>query len=220
MANIVARIRLAPGETGYYDEKTDIYLNWLHPEADVKAGLDYSNLRRSVKYHRIVVVKGSLGTPKSFKQILMEAKSRRTGTPLEDLMGDTPLAQEPEVLDSEGDETKTAETITVDPATGTGNTESVPATETKTTDDTKTDEKTEEALSTTPKSFRNLKVGGTRDITANKPVTGAVSSDEAVATVSVKENVVTITGISAGSVTIQVTSENETVSVSGTVIEA
>ena len=31
MANIVARIKLAPGENGYYDEKTDIYLNWAHP---------------------------------------------------------------------------------------------------------------------------------------------------------------------------------------------
>jgi len=86
MANVVARIRLANGETGYYDDKSGIFLNWSHPEADVTDDMDLSGLRVSRRYHRIKVLSGSLGKPKSFKHILAEAKAKRLGVPVEHIL--------------------------------------------------------------------------------------------------------------------------------------
>ena len=91
MAKIIARIRLANGETGYYDDKSKVFLSWAHPEADVTDDMNCHDLRRSAKIGRIKVIEGTLGDNKTFKQILMEAKSRRTGIALKDLMGDTPI---------------------------------------------------------------------------------------------------------------------------------
>ncbi len=95
MANVIARVKLAPGEAGFFDREANVYLNWEHPVADVVKGVPLKKLRRAVKDKKIVVVAGTLGQSKTFKQILMEAKSKRTGIPLEELMGDTPLAFEP-----------------------------------------------------------------------------------------------------------------------------
>jgi hypothetical protein len=95
MANVIARVKLAPGETGFFDREANVYLNWGHPVADVIKGAPLKKLRRAVKDKKIVVVAGTLGQGKTFKQILMEAKSKRTGIPLEELMGNTPLAFEP-----------------------------------------------------------------------------------------------------------------------------
>ena len=86
MANVVARIRLANGETGYYDDKSGIFLNWSHPEADVTDDMDLSGLRVSRRCRRIKVLSGSLGKPKSFKHILAEAKAKRLGVPVEHIL--------------------------------------------------------------------------------------------------------------------------------------
>lgn len=250
MASIIARIKLNPGETGYYDEKTNIYLNWKHPVADVPLGADVSDLRRSVKAHRISIIAGSLGRAKTFKQVLMEAKSKRTGEPLDKLMGDTPLAEEPTKLIDATDDTKTVkttETIVADveskvvvdkqedkqPAM----TEAKEATET--TEDTK--EVTEEAkdnvvdkkadktakekeaaepLTTTPGSFRSLKVGTTKDITVSKTVTGAEVSDKKLADVVFDDKTVTIEAKKAGKVDVTIKSGDESVVVSGTIVDA
>ena len=251
MASIIARIKLNPGETGYYDEKTNIYLNWKHPVADVPLGADVSDLRRSVKAHRISIIAGSLGRAKTFKQVLMEAKSKRTGEPLDKLMGDTPLAKEPtKVIDATDDtETiKTTETIVADveskvvvgdkqenkqPAM----TEAKEATET--TEDTKettkeakdnvVDKKADKAakeketakpLTTTPGSFRSLKVGTTKDITASKTVTGAEVSDKKLADVVFDDKTVTIEAKKAGKVDVTIKSGDESVVVSGTIVDA
>ena len=102
MANVIARVKLAPGETGFFDSSTNTYLNWSHPVADIELGSDLKSLRAAVKAKKITVIEGSLGQKKTFKQVLMEAKSKRTGQPLEELMGDTPLAFEPtEIIGSD-----------------------------------------------------------------------------------------------------------------------
>ena len=86
MANIIARIRLANGETGYYDDQSGIFLNWSHPEADVTDEMDLSGLRTSQRCHRITVLSGSLGKAKSFKRILAESKAKRLGVPVEHIL--------------------------------------------------------------------------------------------------------------------------------------
>lgn len=244
MASIIARIKLNPGETGYYDEKTNIYLNWKHPVADVSLGADVSDLRRSVKAHRISIIAGTLGRAKTFKQVLMEAKSKRTGEPLEDLMGTTPLAEEPtKVIDAADDVkvVKPTETIVADTTSAkaskiateeevkkesvTGakeemkNDESTDKTADKTAGKTETKE-TAEPLTTTPGSFRSLKVGATKDIVASKTVTGAEVSDKELADVVFDDKTVTIEAKKAGKVDVTIKSVDESVVVSGTIVEA
>lgn len=250
MASIIARIKLNPGETGYYDEKTNIYLNWKHPVADVPLGADVSDLRRSVKAHRISIIAGSLGRAKTFKQVLMEAKSKRTGEPLDKLMGDTPLAEEPTKLIDATDDTKTVkttETIVADveskvvvdkqedkqPAM-TGAKEAKEATKdtkevTEEAKDNVVDKKADKAaeeketakpLTTTPGSFRSLKVGTTKDITASKTVTGAEVSDKKLADVVFDDKTVTIEAKKAGKVDVTIKSGDESVVISGTIVDA
>lgn len=247
MANIVARIKLAPGENGYYDEKTDIYLNWAHPEADVPEGKDLSNLRRSVKYRRIVVTEGSLGYNKGFKQVLMEAKAKRTGLSLKDLMGTTPIVKEDGSLETEETEvidstdtiqkpTTTIEVTAEEPAkeetkvkemkVEAASAKKAPAAEEKAEAIeeeavVEPEEKPEaEPLTTTPKSFRSLKVGGTKDITANKTITKVTVSDEKVATAVFDGMTVTVEGVKAGNVDITIEAGKESVVVSGVVVDA
>lgn len=243
MANIVARIKLAPGENGYYDEKTDIYLNWAHPEADVPEGKDLSNLRRSVKYRRIVVTEGSLGYNKGFKQVLMEAKAKRTGLPLKDLMGTTPIVKEDGFLETEETEVIDSTDTIQKPTTTIEVTAEEPAKEETKVEEPKveaasakktlaSEEKVEaikeetavepevESLTTTPKSFRSLKVGGTKDITANKTITKVTVSDEKVATAVFDGMTITVEGVKAGNVDITIEAGKESVVVSGVVVDA
>ena len=243
MANIVARIKLAPGENGYYDEKTDIYLNWAHPEADVPEGKDLSNLRRSVKYRRIVVTEGSLGYNKGFKQVLMEAKAKRTGLSLKDLMGTTPIVKEDGSLETEETEVIDSTDTIQKPTTTIEVTAEEPAKEETKVKETKVEaasvkkdiaaekkveaikEETavdpeEEPLTTTPKSFRSLKVGGTKDIAANKTITKVTVSDEKVATAVFDGMTVTVEGMKAGNVDITIEAGKEAVVVSGVVVDA
>lgn len=231
MASIIARIKLNPGETGYYDEKTNIYLNWKHPVADVPLGADVSDLRRSVKAHRISIIAGTLGRAKTFKQVLMEAKSKRTGEPLKDLMGTTPLAEEPtKVIDATDDVkvVKPTETIVADTTSAKASkiaTEEVKndGSTDKTADETAGKAKTEgttEPLTTTPGSFRSLKVGATKDIVASKTVTGAEVSDKELADVVFDDKTVTIEAKKAGKVDVTIKSGDESVVVSGTIVEA
>ena len=243
MANIVARIKLAPGENGYYDEKTDIYLNWAHPEADVPEGKDLSNLRRSVKYRRIVVTEGSLGYNKGFKQVLMEAKAKRTGLSLKDLMGTTPIVKEDGSLETEETEVIDSMDTIQKPTTTIEVTAEEPAKEETKVKETKVEaasvkkdiaaekkveaikEETavdpeEEPLTTTPKSFRSLKVGGTKDIAANKTITKVTVSDEKVATAVFDGMTVTVEGMKAGNVDITIEAGKESVVVSGVVVDA
>ena len=243
MANIVARIKLAPGENGYYDEKTDIYLNWAHPEADVPEGKDLSNLRRSVKYRRIVVTEGSLGYNKGFKQVLMEAKAKRTGLSLKDLIGTTPIVKEDGSLETEETEVIDSTDTIQKPTTTIEVTAEEPAKEETKVKETKVEaasvkkdiaaekkveaikEETavdpeEEPLTTTPKSFRSLKVGGTKDIAANKTITKVTVSDEKVATAVFDGMTVTVEGMKAGNVDITIEAGKESVVVSGVVVDA
>lgn len=251
MANIVARIKLAPGENGYYDEKTDIYLNWAHPEADVPEGKDLSNLRRSVKYRRIVVTEGSLGYNKGFKQVLMEAKAKRTGLPLKDLMGTTPIVKEDGSLETEetkvidstdtiqkptttievtAEEPAKEETKVEEPKVEAASAKKAPTAEKKVEaikEETAAEPEVEseaeqevEPLTTTPKSFRSLKVGGTKDITANKAITKVTVSDEKVATAVFDGMTVTVEGVKAGNVDITIEAGKESVIVSGVVVDA
>lgn len=60
MKNIIAYVRLAPGQVGFYDELTRIHLTISNPQAAILAGMNTTNIKRSVRSGRLILVSGSL----------------------------------------------------------------------------------------------------------------------------------------------------------------
>ena len=58
--NIIGIIRLAKGQVGYYDEKTNIHLTLSNPVAQVYDIMNTENLKKSIRYKTIELVSGSL----------------------------------------------------------------------------------------------------------------------------------------------------------------
>ena len=63
MATVIAEIRLAPGEVGYYDDYSRIYLNASRPTAKIYAGMNTTQIRRSIRSGRLILISGSLSAP-------------------------------------------------------------------------------------------------------------------------------------------------------------
>ena len=63
MNDIIATIKLALGEVGFYDPLSGIHLSIGNPIAYVRAGVNTSRLQSSVRSGRLVLVEGSLGNP-------------------------------------------------------------------------------------------------------------------------------------------------------------
>lgn len=61
---IIAVVQLSPGEAGFYDELSRIYLTASNPKRDITAGTNCTQLRRSVKSGRLKLLSGSLGEEK------------------------------------------------------------------------------------------------------------------------------------------------------------
>lgn len=57
----IAVIRLAPGQAGFYDELSGIYLTAGSPVAAVPSGTNCSQLRRSLRMGTIILERGTLG---------------------------------------------------------------------------------------------------------------------------------------------------------------
>ena len=56
----IARIRLAYGEVGYYDEYSRIYLSVTSPEAYIYPGTNLYQIKKSIKSGRLRLIEGSL----------------------------------------------------------------------------------------------------------------------------------------------------------------
>ena len=63
MANVIAEICLAPGEVGYYDDYSRIYLSTSRPTAKIYAGTNTTQIRRSIRSGRLRLISGSLNPP-------------------------------------------------------------------------------------------------------------------------------------------------------------
>lgn len=57
---VIAEVKMAPGQTAYYDPLTRIYLTLAHPTAKVYGGMNVSQLKRSVRFGRLEVISGKL----------------------------------------------------------------------------------------------------------------------------------------------------------------
>ena len=79
MTNVIAEIRLASGEVGYYDDYSGIYLNSNHPTAKIYAGMNTTQIRRSIRSGRLRLISGSLSAPaptKEEKPAVKEVKAK------------------------------------------------------------------------------------------------------------------------------------------------
>ena len=65
MATVIAEICLAPGEVGYYDDYSRIYLNTSRPTAQIYAGTNTTQIRRSIRSGRLRLISGSLNPPQA-----------------------------------------------------------------------------------------------------------------------------------------------------------
>ena len=63
----IAVISLAPGEIGYYDDYSRIYLSNSNPKATIYSGTNLHQIRKSIKSGRLRVVEGSLVESEAIK---------------------------------------------------------------------------------------------------------------------------------------------------------
>lgn len=63
----IAVISLAPGEIGYYDDYSRIYLSNSNPKATIYSGTNLYQIRKSIKSGRLKVVEGSLVESETIK---------------------------------------------------------------------------------------------------------------------------------------------------------
>lgn len=89
MANVIAEIRLAPGEVGYYDDYSRIYLNTSRPTAKIYAGMNTTQIRRSIRSGRLRLISGSLNAP-------VEQKKEKPVKKEEKRAAEIPPKKEPE----------------------------------------------------------------------------------------------------------------------------
>lgn len=64
----IAKVRLAAGQVGYYDDYSKIYLSTSNPEAVIYAGTNMYQIKKSIKSGRLKLVSGSLSNEKPVKE--------------------------------------------------------------------------------------------------------------------------------------------------------
>ena len=63
--DIIAEIKLAPGEIGYYDDYSRIYLTQQSPKAYIYAGTNTTQIIRSVASGRLLLIRGTFDVKKA-----------------------------------------------------------------------------------------------------------------------------------------------------------
>ena len=66
---LIAKIKLALGQIGFYDETSGVYLTQQNPSANIYAGTNCIKLSEAVKENKLILVEGTL-VPSRVKQIL------------------------------------------------------------------------------------------------------------------------------------------------------
>ena len=86
MKRAIAKIRLAPGNAGWFDPLTNIYLTLSKKECFVYNDQDISNIRKAVKENKLVLKEGKLPSPVSedSKEVVKEKPVKKHAKPKED----------------------------------------------------------------------------------------------------------------------------------------
>lgn len=121
MATVIAEIRLAPGEVGYYDDYSRIYLNSARPTAKIYAGMNTTQIRRSIRSGRLRIISGSLEVPqlkqaeKPAPKTEAKKEAKPEVKPVNEPVKEEPVAEPEPVFVTDtviGENTGTAETET------------------------------------------------------------------------------------------------------------
>lgn len=71
----IATIKLAPGEAGYYDEYSRIYLSSSRPDAVIYSGTNCTQIKRSIKSGRLRLVSGGFDKPVTQEEVFNEEEA-------------------------------------------------------------------------------------------------------------------------------------------------
>lgn len=92
---VIARVRLAPSEVGYYDDLSRIHLTITSPEADVLSGMNCSHLKRGVANGTLRLVHGSFCMPEPEKKKVITPVIKEEPKPAaEEVLTDEPETEE------------------------------------------------------------------------------------------------------------------------------
>ena len=92
----IAVIALAPGEIGYYDDYSRIYLNNENPKAVIYAGTNLFQIRKSIASGRLRLVQGSLSGEADAKNTkTVEVKPVITPEPVKEEVKAEPIVEIP-----------------------------------------------------------------------------------------------------------------------------
>ena len=105
MATVIAEIRLAPGEVGYYDDYSRIYLNAGRPTAKIYAGMNTTQIRRSIRSGRLLLISGSLNAPAEQPKAETPVKKQEKPAAPAKQVKEEPMP-EPEIVNKEKTETE------------------------------------------------------------------------------------------------------------------
>ena len=86
MKRAIAKIRLAPGNAGWFDPLTNIYLTLSKKECFVYNDQDVSNIRKAIKENKLVLKEGKLPSPVSedSKEVVKAKPVKKHVKPKED----------------------------------------------------------------------------------------------------------------------------------------
>lgn len=86
MKRAIAKIRLAPGNAGWFDPLTNIYLTLSKKECFVYNDQDVSNIRKAIKENKLVLKEGKLPSPVSEddKKVVKAKPIKKHAKPKED----------------------------------------------------------------------------------------------------------------------------------------
>ena len=102
---IIAEIRLAPGEVGYYDDYSRVYLSTTKPVAKIYAGMNTTQIRKSIRSGRLRLISGSLFGPAPAVEPKVEPKKEKpievkTAEPAKEEPVEVPVPEEPVTFES------------------------------------------------------------------------------------------------------------------------
>ena len=98
----IAVIALAPGEIGYYDDYSRIYLNNENPKAVIYAGTNLFQIRKSIASGRLRLVQGSLSGEADAKNTkTVEVKPVITPEPVKEEVKTEPVVETPAEVPTE-----------------------------------------------------------------------------------------------------------------------
>ena len=89
MKKVIATIRLGHNQVGFYDKYTGIYLTQEKPTAEVIAGMNTTQIRKSLASKRIVLISGSLDNSSLPIMTVVNSQKKTETAPIADIVPNT-----------------------------------------------------------------------------------------------------------------------------------